>query len=173
MTSSARTLSHHHESAAFVQASAENVFALIDDHARLSSHMTKASWKMGGGRMAIELDQGAGQCIGSRIRLTGRVFGIRIELEEVVTEREPPRSKVWETTVPPRLLVIGHYRMGFEIAPERDGARLRVFIDYALPEAAPARWLGYLLGRHYARWCTERMVRDAAKQLTDTALEER
>lgn len=173
MTSSPRTLSHHHESAAFVPASAENVFALIDDHARLSSHMTKASWKMGGGRMSVELDQGAGQRVGSRIRLTGRVLGIRLELEEVVTERNPPRRKVWETTVPPRLLVIGHYRMGFEITSERDGARLRVFIDYALPEAAPARWLGYVLGRYYASWCTERMVRDAAKQLASVELEER
>ena len=173
VTSSPRTLSHHHESGALVPASAENVFALIDDHARLSSHMTKASWKMGGGRMFVELDQGAGQRVGSRIRLTGRVLGIRLKLEEVVTERNPPRRKVWETTAQPKLLVIGHYRMGFEITPEGDGARLRVFIDYALPDRAPARWLGYLLGRYYAKWCTERMVRDAVQQLTNIELEER
>lgn len=111
--------------------------------------------------MDVEFDQGRGQRVGSRIRVTGRVFGIPLSLEETVTERHPPRRKVWETTVPPRLLVIGHYLMGFDITPTRDGARLRVFIDYDLPETAPARWLGYVFGRYYARWCTRRMVQDA------------
>jgi hypothetical protein len=160
-----RPFPRHHQSAAFVPASAQKLFALMDDHARLAAHMTKRSWKMGGCRMTVELDGGGGPDIGSRIRLAGRVFGLRLAVEEVVIERDPPRRKVWETTVPPRLLVIGHYRMGFEIEPERDGSRLQVFIDYALPEAVPARWLGYLLGRYYARWCTERMVRDATTRL--------
>ena len=121
--------------------------------------------------MAVEVDQGGSQLVGSRIRLAGRIFGVWLALEEVVTERDPPRRKVWETTAQPRLLVVGHYRIGFEITPQRDRAQLRVFIDYALPEAAPARWIGYLLGRYYARWCTDRMVRDAAKQLASVGLE--
>jgi hypothetical protein len=80
----------------------------------------------------------------------------------VVTECAPPRRKVWETVGTPRLLVIGPYRMGFEVSPEgAAGSRLRVFIDYALPTGAPARWLGRALGGAYARWCTHRMVRDA------------
>jgi hypothetical protein len=51
--------------------------------------------------------------------------------------------------------------MGFEIEPQGTGSTLRVFIDYALPEAPPVRWLGRLFSRHYARWCTRRMVSDA------------
>jgi hypothetical protein len=156
-----RVLSHHDESTAFVPAPPARLFAHVDDHARLSSHMNESSWMMGGGRMDLELDAGRGQRVGSRIRVAGRVFGLYLSLEEVVIERNPPLRKVWETTVPPRLLVIGHYRMGFDITPTGDGAQFRVFIDYALPEAAPTRWLGYVFGRYYARWCTERMVRDA------------
>jgi hypothetical protein len=169
---SPRKFSRHHESSASIPASADRVFAVVDDHSRLSSHMTKRSWKMGGGRMAVTLDQDRGQLVGSRIRLGGRIFGVWLAVEEVITERDPPRRKVWETTGQPRLLVVGHYRMGFEITPQRDGAHLRVFIDYALPEKAPARWLGYLLGRYYARWCTDRMVRDAAKHLVSAGFEE-
>lgn len=30
----------------------------------------------------------------------------------------------------------------------------------------PARWLGFLLGGQYARWCTQRMAHDAAKHFT-------
>lgn len=39
---------HRHESNDFVQSSVDSVFAHIDDHTRLSSHMGKPSWKMGG-----------------------------------------------------------------------------------------------------------------------------
>lgn len=62
----------------------------------------------------------------------------------------------------PRLLVVGAYRMGFDIESRPGGSRLRVFIDYALPERM--RWLGWLLGAYYARWCTRQMVDDAERQ---------
>ena len=110
--------------------------------------------------MTIEVDEGRGRAIGSRIRLIGLVFGIRLLVEEVVTERDPPHRKVWETVGQPRLLVIGHYRMGYDIAPQKGGSHFRVFIDYALPEATPARWFGRMFGGVYARWCTRRMVND-------------
>ena len=158
-------LTRHEESTGLVSAPAAHVFAHVDDHARLSSHMSQSSWKMGGGRMDVVLDAERGQRVGSVIRLDGTVFGVRLFVEEVVTEREPPYRKAWETVGEPRLLVIGAYRMGFELTPEAgDGSRLRVFIDYALPERGLAHWLGRLFGRSYARWCTRRMVADAVRQ---------
>jgi len=157
-------LSNHYETSAFVPAPADSVFAYADDPARLSSHMSESSWMMGGGRMQTELDAGRGQTVSSRIRLSGRVFGLELSVEEIVTERVPPQRKAWETTGSPRLLVIGHYRIGFEIVPQENGSALRVYIDYALPEDAPARWLGFLFGRYYARWCTQQMVRDTVEQ---------
>jgi hypothetical protein len=162
-------LLHHYETSAMVKAPAERVFAHVDDHARLSSHMSKPSWKMGGGRMAVELDADRGRKVGSRIRLAGRVFGIELSVEEVVTERDPPRRKIWETTGSPRLLVIGYYRMGFELLPRGSDSALRVFIEYALPAQAPARWLGRLFGGYYARWCTRRMVDDAVEYFASSA----
>lgn len=113
--------------------------------------------------MEIELDDARGQIIGSRIRLSGKIFGVQLSVEEIVIERNPPHRKVWETTGSPRLLVIGRYCMGFDIAAQESGSLLRVYIDYALPEDVPARWLGYLVGRYYARWCTQRMVEDAVR----------
>ena len=169
MPDAPRAFPYHYEGTAFIDASGDSVFAHVDDHARLSSHMDQSSWMMGGGRMALELDESRGHRVGSRIRVAGRVFGVRLSLEEIVTERTPPQHKVWETSVPPRLLVMGHYRMGFEITPEDTGSRLRVFIDYALPDAPLTRWLGYLFGGYYARWCTQRMVGDAAKHFATVA----
>ena len=155
-------LGRHYEHAAFIRTSVDRLFAHVDDHVRLSSHMTKSSWMMGGGRMDVKFDEGRGQRVGSRIRVAGRVFGLRLSLEEVVVERDPPLRKVWETTTPPRLLVIGHYRMGFDIVPANERAELHVFIDWTVPDTIPARWLGFLFGRVYARWCANRMIRDAA-----------
>lgn len=69
----------------------------------------------------------------------------------------------------PKLLVIGHYRMGFELSPRGKDSLLRVFIEYALPVKAPARWLGRLFGGYYARWCTQWMVDDAVKHFSSVA----
>ena len=151
------------ESTGYVQASMDQVFAHVDDHTRLSSHMRDPSWRTGWGRMETELDQGRGQKVGSRIRLSGRVFGVELSVEETVTERDPPRRKIWKTTGTPKLLVIGHYRMGFELSPQGNGSMLRVFIDYVLPDRGLTRWVGRLFGRYYARWCTQQMVDDAVE----------
>jgi hypothetical protein len=156
----------HYESSAIVPAPAERLFDFVNDHASLSAHMGKPSWKMGWSSMEIILDENRGRSIGSYICLTGQVLGIRLAVEEIVTERDPPRSKAWKTVGSPRLLVIGHYRMGFEISTQKDASLLRVFIDYALPDAAPARWLGLLFGRSYAKWCVRQMLDGALKHFT-------
>ena len=160
---------HRYESSALVAAPAERVFAHIDDHVRLSSHMSESSWMMAGGRMKIDLDNGRGQKVGSRIRLAGQVLGVELSVEEVVTERDPPHRKVWETTGSPKLLVVGYYRMGFELSPRSKNSMLRVFIEYELPPGPAARWLGRLLGGYYARWCTRRMVDDTVKHFAPFA----
>lgn len=152
---------HHGESSASLSASAAQLFAHLDDQTRLSAHMSKRSWKMGWGKMETVLDAQRGQAVGSHILLRGRVFGLSLHLDEVVTLRDPPLRKTWETVGTPRLLVIGRYRMGFEITPAADRVMLRVAIDYDLPEKGVARMLGALFGRSYAAWCTGQMVGDA------------
>ena len=112
--------------------------------------------------MELRIDQAGGRAVGSRISLAGSIFGVRLELDEVVTVRDPPTRKTWETTGTPRLLVIGPYRMGFVLATEvPNGVTLTVSIDYSLPERGISRILGRMFGHWYARWCTRRMVTDA------------
>jgi hypothetical protein len=155
-----------HASSAEVHAGAGPLFAHLDDHARLSGHMEERSWRMGGGRMRLQFDAERFQAIGSRLVLSGRAFGLPLSVREVVTEREPPTRKAWETIGEPRLLVIGAYRMGFDIAARGDASLLRVFIEYALPSRGVARWLGRAFGPAYARWCTRRMVQDAVARFS-------
>jgi hypothetical protein len=155
---------YHEESHGRVRAPIERVFSHLDGHARLAAHMERPSWRTGWARMAVHLDAREGRAVGARIRIDGHVFGIRLWVDEAVTERVPPNRKVWETVDRPRLLVIGRYRMGFALStepPARDDVTLSVFIDYALPDRGLPRLLGRLFGRWYARWCTIQMVADA------------
>ncbi len=165
-------LPYHYETTGIIQASPGEVFALLDDHARLSAHMNRRSWMMAGSRMDLELDSSRGRAVGAKIRLSGRVLGIPLSVEEAVTERNPPARKVWETTAPPRLLVIGDYRMGYDITSQGATSLLRVFIDYALPGTLPSRWFGYLFGGFYAKWCTRKMVEDARRHFEHAAASE-
>lgn len=159
-----KSFARHYEDSALINAGSEDIFAYVDDHTRFSSHMNRSSWMMGGGSMKTEMDQGMGQNVGSHIRMRGNVFGISLFFDEVVTHHEPPRRKVWETVGTPKLLVVGNYRMGLEINDENGISRLRVFIDYMLPAAASTRWLGYLFGGIYAKWCVRQMIHGTMEQ---------
>ena len=152
----------HFESDVDVNASTSDIFTLLDDHSRLSAHMTKPSWMMAGSLMTLEFDAFNGRAVGALIRLTGGVLGVSLSVEEVVTERNPPHRKVWNTIGKPQLVVIGAYRMGYEITAKSPSSHLRVFIDYALPDGPISYWFGRMFGNIYARWCTQRMASDVA-----------
>ena len=154
-------LPNHCETQVEIDAPPAEVFDFLDDHLRLSAHMTKPSWQMAGSSMNIAMDEKQGRALGSKITLSGRILGLSLKVEEVVTRYDPPRSKTWETVGSPRLLIIGPYVLGFVLTPRQGGSLLCVAIDYSLPPKAAARLLGRLFGRSYARWCTNRMAHDA------------
>lgn len=147
-----------HRTEVLVNAEAQQLFDHLDDPHRLSAHMGRPSAMMVGATMALTTDAGGGRSIGSIYRLHGRVLGLELDVSSRVEEREPPLRKTWRTVGEPRLLVVGRYRMGFDITPLERGCRLSVFIEYAWPERHP--WLGRLLGAAYAAWCTRRMAHD-------------
>ena len=153
-----KKLSKHYEDSVVINSSPENVFSFADNHNNFSSHMNKSSWMMGGGMMKAEVDEGKGQKIGSHIRMDGKIFGINLFLDEVITEREVPHRKAWETVGDINLIVIDHYKLGFEIIPENNKSKLRVYIDYNLSKSLRTKWLGFLFGGMYAKWCVGQMI---------------
>src|SRR3989344_639155 len=155
-------MARHYEDTLTIPASREQLFTYIDDHRRFSSHMSKSSWMMGGGRMDVSTDDGLGQKVGSHIRMGGTAFGITLFLDEVVTRHEPPLVKIWETVGTPKLLIIGQYQMGIDIQSQGESSLLRVSIDYDLPTTNV--WLGRLFSGAYAKWCVHQMLQGARKE---------
>jgi len=158
----------HHSSEVDVSVPPAVLFAALDDHKRLASHMEKPSLLTAGASMRIATDAQHGQAVGSVISMSGQVLGLTLALDEVVTDRQPPFKKTWETRGQPRLLVIGGYSMGFTITPRQGGSHLVVFIDYGLPDHGFAWLLGKLFGKAYAGWCTRRMAVDAVRVAAST-----
>ena len=161
-----QSLPFHHESSGLAHAPVEQVFAFLDDPQALAAHMGESSMMMLGLRMSINVDAGGGRVIGSKVRMQGRMLGIRLSLEEVIAKRQVPAMKVWETIGTPKLLLISHYRMGFELTRNGASSLVRVSIDYSLPIKPPGSWLGYWLGAVNARWCTRQMVMGATRHFT-------
>ena len=158
----AKAYAYKDEAEREVRATAQALFDHLDDQTRLGGHMEKPSMMMMGGHMTYAFDEAKGRAVGSVIRMGGHFMGLELGVEEVVTERAPPRFKSWETRGAPRLLAIDGYRMGFEIAPvDSQRARVRVFIEYNRPQSLIGRILGSLFAPTYARWCVTRMADDA------------
>ncbi len=153
-----RKYSKHYEESTVINATPENIFSFANDHNNFSSHMNKSSWMMGGGKMETQVDDGKGQKVDSHIRMHGNVFGLTLFLDEIVIKHEPPYRKEWQTIGKINLLVIDHYNLGFEIEPKDSNSRLRVYIDYNLPQSDGTYLLGYLLGGMYAKWCVHQMI---------------
>jgi hypothetical protein len=159
-----RTLPLHYSQTSILKTSCERAFAFLDDFEQLGSHMMGGSWMMAGSGMRYEFDAARGRAPGARIRLTGSMLGLRLRIEEEVTEREVPRYKSWITTGAQHMLILDAYRMGFSLEPVDQGARLEIFIDYARPAGLAGRLLGWLLGGVYARWCVRSMVAAAVER---------
>ena len=150
----------HYEIVVTLNVPPETAFEYLDDFQKLSGHMQRSSSMMIGMKMTVTTDSLHGRAVGSRVRMEGKMLGIRFLLEERIIKRDPPTSKIWQTMTS-HLLVIGQYRLGFALAPSGDSALLHVFIDYELPHGGFPRWLGRLFGRKYAKWCVDRMANDA------------
>lgn len=158
-----RAYAHAAAATGEIDAPAERVFDFLDDQANLSSHMSKPSAMMLGTTMSIHMDPDHTRRIGSRFGFSGRVFGIPLRVEEIVTARTPPRGKSWETTSEPVLWVIGSYAMSFSLVPRGGASTLSVHIGYDLPRAPLPRLLGSIFGGLYARWCVGQMLNDARR----------
>ncbi|MBB3545140.1 MULTISPECIES: SRPBCC family protein [unclassified Rhizobium] len=141
----------------------QQVFAFLDDPTVVGAHMQKPSLMMLGASMEYEVDHGNGQVVGSIVKMRGRVLGMDVFVEEIVTERQPPWRKSWQTLGRPKLLVIDNYHMDFVIKPIREGSRVIVKIQYSYSRSPIGSWLGSFPAKAYAGLCVSKMTSEALK----------
>ena len=153
------------EAAGPIAAPAATVFEFLDGQTHLASHMSGLAWKVVGTNLSTYMDGNRTRTIGSKFGFKGRILGLPLSLDEVVTSRDPGLRKTWKTCSLPKLWVIGAYVMGFELTPRPGGTVLRVFMEYLPTSARLPRVMRLWLADAYARWCTRRMVRDARAHL--------
>lgn len=160
------TYAYAADAVAEVAATTEALFDCLDDQASLGAHMEKPSAMTLGGRMIYQLDAAQGRAAGAVIRMRGNILWLKLFVEEVVVERTRPLRKTWETRGRPVLLIIGSYRMGFEIEAAGPRQRLRVFINYNHPASIVGGMLAKLFAAAYARWCVTRMTDEARRHFS-------
>ncbi len=158
----------HYAVSVEVAAEPAALFDYLDDKERLAAHMTKPSMMMMGGRMAYEFDAAKGRALGSVIRMRADFLWLRLFVEEVVSVHNRPARKTWQTRGAPKLVIVGGYSMGFEVESSGASSRLRVFVDYDLPNTLLGGVLGVLFAPLYARWCVTRMAIDARAHFKTT-----
>ncbi|OWV96845.1 SRPBCC family protein [Rhizobium sp. R693] len=142
----------------------QQVFAFLDDPSVVGAHMQRPSLMMFGATMKYDVDQGNGQVVGSIIKMRGKILGMNLFVEEIVTEWQPPWRKSWQTLGHPKLLVIDTYHMGFVVKPISVGSRVIVKIDYSYSHSPLGSRLGGIPAKAYARWCVSKMTREAGNR---------
>jgi hypothetical protein len=151
-----REYPHHLEDSVILQATPESLFSFLDDHRNLGAHMSGGkSAMLGMGGMTLKLDGQRGKKMGAHIVMTGSAFGFKLFIDEIVSERQVSVRKSWET-LRSEIVVIGHYRLGFLLAAEKNGTRVTVQIDYENSATHPI--LSFLGGKLYAKWCVRQML---------------
>lgn len=148
----------HYQESLTVSAKPSEIFAFADNHHNFSSHMNQSSWMMLGGKMETNTDEGKGQKLGSHITMSGNILGRKLFLDEVITRHQPLYFKEWQTVGEINLLVVDHYKLGFEIKPDDQKSIITVFIYYNLPKVGISKLLGQVFGGMYARWCVRQML---------------
>jgi hypothetical protein len=150
-----------------IKASAESVFAYVDDIRNIGWHMTeRSSMAMMGSRLELEIVSEQSTGLGATYRYSGTMMGLSLDFSESVTRYIPSREKIWHTIGEPRLLIISYYEMRLAVEPlTAASSRLTISIAYELPRSTFWRIVGRLLAGPYSRWCLRQMVGDAKRAL--------
>lgn len=148
-----------------IQAAPEKVFTQMDDFSKTGMHMSESSMMMMGSKLKLEQLSLNSSGLGAKYRWYGKMMGMTIDFEEVVTKWEPPKLKEWETIGEAQIIIMRWYRMGFEITASENGTIVTMSIAYEPPNDWFYKLLSFLFGPLYCNWCLNNMLNDTKKSL--------
>ena len=150
-------------------ASPEEVFDCLDDLGVAGMHMTKSSMPMMGGKMNLNFLSLNKTGPHTRYRWTGKVLWWDLDFTVEVVRWEKGNEKVWETIGTAKLIIYSWFRMNLNVWPVIDGSMAKLSISYEKPKGLFNKFICFLLGDWYAKWCLRNMLNDTDKRLSKTA----
>ena len=152
---------------ALIGASAERVFAYVDDIRNLARHMSESpSMPMMGSKLTLEIVTTEPTGVGAIYRYSGQMLGLVLDFSEAVTTYVAGREKIWRTIGNPKLLIMRGYEMRVLVGPATPTtSNLTISIDSELPASGFWRLAGWLLADVYSRWCLKGMVDGSKRDL--------
>jgi hypothetical protein len=148
-----------------IKAQPSEVFKHVDNINNTGTHMSKSNMPMMGGSLKTEILSKNEIGPGATYRMYGKVMGMDIDFTETVTKWIENQERVWETIGDPKLLIMGGYAMNFNVRPSNWGTRLTFGIKYSYPKSAFWKFIAFLLGDWYAKWCLKNMAKDVKRAL--------
>ena len=141
-----------------IDASADEVFAFMDDIGNTGMHMTKTNAAMMGSKLNVEWLSENKTGSGAKYSWRGKVMGMKIDFTVEVTKWIPGKEKVWETVGAAKMIVLSWFRMYLILNPmDKRTTQTELGIYYTIPKG---NILGFLLAGRYAAWCINSMLKD-------------
>lgn len=141
-----------------VQASPAEVFSRLDDMTEIGKHMTESSMPLMGSKLKFAILSPNETDIGATYRYYGKIMGLTLDITEVVRRYKLNEEKFWETIGEPKIIIMSHYVLGFQLKPTTGGTQATFSIDYEIPQRGLGKVLGILLSNWYAHWCLRMML---------------
>lgn len=151
----------HFERTMVINGMPEDVFAFMDDIRNTGRHMTENSGAMAGSKLHLEWLTDHKTGLGTKYRWTGKVVGMKMDFTVEVSKWVKGKEKVWGTVGDAKMIVIDWFEMYLVLTPYENGkTQAQLGIYYTKPKG---KFLGFLLGKSYSKWCVKSMLKDTKK----------
>lgn len=137
----------------------------MDNLSNTGMHMMKSSVMMMGSKLVLEQLSSNSTGIAAKYHWYGKMLGMTMDFNEIVTKWQPPSLKEWETVGEAKIIIMSWYRMRFDITPSEKGAIAILSISYLPPKEWYYKVLSFLFANWYCNWCLKNMLNDSKTNL--------
>lgn len=141
------------------------VFHFMDDIRNMGMHMGKSSMAMMGNKLTLEIFSEHSYGPDVYYRWYGKIFWMTVDFTVKVTKWIKDKQKVWGTVGKAKLIVVGSFKMFFSLEELNKRTKIILGIEASRPEGKFYRFLYFILGKLYCKWCVQKMITDTKKHL--------
>jgi hypothetical protein len=145
--------------------SPEELFDYLDDIGITGMHMTESAMPMMGGEMALQFLTSNKTGLGTKYKWTGKVMWWPLDFTVEVTKWIRGKEKIWKTVGPVKLIIYSWFQMNLKVWNDQQDSLAQLSISYEKPKGLLNKFLCFLVGDWYCKWCLNNMLNDTEKKL--------